>query len=201
MAKTERIENIDNTIEKTNAQIDSITNEINELEITLQETIRDFAMEAEEETDVEKVKDLIAAKRDELKDKYELVERLQSVRKTSAVDEVPKVAGIRKRKLNKIKKEIDEQEEKVMQARNQFVRELAALGKIKNKVGAANDEYQQTMREIGEKVSEYDRLPITTKKLFSAGWTAENEVIGLTQQIQSDALNTGQYPHWLAVNQ
>lgn len=195
MFKNEKLTKVNERLSELEAKKETLQNEVNEILEVVESSIEAYALGEVEEKDVEKVKALLEAKTKEIEEIEEMIAKVKVVRESVVVETIPFVKEARQKKIEKIQKEYDDKAKEVIEARNEFLRKLAELGTIKNKIGEANNEYNAIMIGMGEKPSIYGSA-INEITLISGGYTLEKDCLGVEEIVQKQ-IYAGNIPSWI----
>jgi DNA repair exonuclease SbcCD ATPase subunit len=191
--ENEKLTKVNERIKELEDKKAALQSEMNEILEAIEKTIESYALGDVDEQDVEKAKELLEVKTNEIKEIDELIQRVKAVRKSVALESVPFVKEARAKKVEAIQKRYDEQATKVIEARNAFLRELAELGRVAKEVGSVNAEFNNVMRELGEQPARFGAA-INERTIISGGWTREEDCLGVEENLQKQVYKSGVIP-------
>ncbi len=195
MFKDEKLTKVNERLQELEARKESLQNEVNEILEAVENSIESYALGEVDDKDVEKVKALLESKTKEIEDVDEMIAKIKAVRKSVVVETIPFVKEARQKKVANIQKEYNEKTKEVIEARNEFLRKLAELGTIKDKVGEANAEFNAVMVEMGEQPSVYGAA-LNEVPVISGGYTLAKDCLGVEESVQKEAYK-GNLPDWV----
>ncbi|MGX6441864.1 hypothetical protein ACWM35_01355 [Neobacillus sp. K501] len=191
--ENEKFTKVNERIKELESKKAAVQGEINEILTAVEKSIEAYALGEVDEKDVKKAEQLLQEKTKEIADLEEMIQRVKGVRKSVAIESVPFVKEARKKKVEAIQKKYDSKIPEVIAARNEFLKQLAELGRIAKEVGGVNSEFNSIMVELGEKPSVYGSA-IDERAVISGGWTLEKDCLGVEENLQLRVYKSGVVP-------
>ncbi|WP_152910815.1 MULTISPECIES: hypothetical protein [unclassified Bacillus (in: firmicutes)] len=175
---------------------------MNEILEAIEKTIESYALGDVDEQDVEKAKELLEAKKNEIKEIDELIQRVKAVRKSVVMDSVPLVREWRQKQVETVQAEVNKAVQEALKAREIYVKSLAKIGQAAKKIDTANDDYNAIMRELGEReIQGGVNIPSIYPEQIMIGLYGstieESTAIGLSKETQEAAVKKGILPYWV----
>ncbi|MED3624678.1 hypothetical protein P4482_15220 [Neobacillus thermocopriae] len=180
----------------------AVQGEMKKILEAIEKTIESYAVGDVDEKDVEKAKELLEAKKNEIKEIDELIQRVKAVRKSVVVESVPLVREWRQKQVETIQSEINKAVQEALKARENYVHALAKIGQAAKKIDAPNAKYNAIMREIGEReINDGVNFPPIYPEQIMIGLYGstieESTAIGLSKETQEAAVKKGILPNWV----
>ncbi|PRS16526.1 hypothetical protein C6W27_08990 [Bacillus paralicheniformis] len=194
--ENEKLKKVNERLSELTEKRESLQNEVNEILQAVEDSVQSYALGEVSEEDVQKAEQLLQEKTEEIKKTDEMIQRVQSIRKSVAVESIPLVKEQRRKKVEKIQSKYDKKAAEVIEARNEFLRKLGELGDMKKEVGNVNNEFNSVMVELGENPSAYGAALNEHLVIFERNVTKEADCLGLTEQIQKATYKSGNVPNF-----
>jgi DNA repair exonuclease SbcCD ATPase subunit len=202
MFKNEKVEKVNEQLTKLETKRDEIVKTIAEMEAALDKTVELFALGEINEKDIEEAHEFLKERRAELADVERMIAKVASVKNKVKIESVPMVREWRNKQVESVQAEVDKAVKEALEAREFYVKKLAAIGQAANKIGTANAEYNALMRELGERESSATiNVPHAFPEVIQIGLYPvqflETESVGLSKASQENAVKHGTLPSWV----
>lgn len=194
--KNERLTKVNKRVVELESNIEKIQGEIDEILQTLADNQEAFALGEISEKDLQKIEEILKEKKAEIERNSELIQQVKDVRKKVAFESIPFVKEAREKKVASLQKEYDKKVKEVHEARNEFIRQLAELGRINNMTNDVTEEYRIAMNKLGEKQPSLWGGAINEITVISRGWTQESKCLGVEESRQKQIYSSGEIPTW-----
>ncbi|MDP9742865.1 UNVERIFIED_ORG: DNA repair exonuclease SbcCD ATPase subunit [Bacillus sp. B2I3] len=200
--KNEKLSKVNERLNELEMKKDNLQNEVNEILQAVEDSVQAYAMGDVDELTVQKAKSILEAKTTEIKETEEMIQRVKGVRKSVLIESIPFINSDRDKKVEAIQKEVDNAVKEALEAREVYTRKLAAVGQARNKVNAASVEYNDLMRELGERpFEEQVKVPSVYPETITIGMhlsqVEEKTALGLSKATQEAAAKRGILPQWV----
>ncbi|CAI9391344.1 hypothetical protein ACTNDN_18990 [Niallia sp. HCP3S3_B10] len=200
--ENEKLTKVNERIKELEDKKAAVQSEMNEILEAIEKTIESYALGDVDEQDVEKAKELLEAKKNEIKEIDELIQRVKAVRKSVVMDSVPLVREWRQKQVETVQAEVNKAVQEALKAREIYVKSLAKIGQAAKKIDTANDDYNAIMRELGEReIQGGVNIPSIYPEQIMIGLYGstieESTAIGLSKETQEAAVKKGILPYWV----
>ncbi|MCQ6277306.1 hypothetical protein JMM81_20750 [Bacillus sp. V3B] len=200
--KNEKVEKVNEQLAKLEEKRGGIVKTIEEMEAALEQTVELFALGQISDQDLEEASDFLKARRQELSEVERMIAKVGSVKKKVAIESIPFIREQRAKKVESAQKNVDKSVKEALEAREFYVRKLAAIGQAAKEVDPANSQYNDFMESLGQNRSDLSVniphvFPETVKVGLHVSQFLEIDSIGLSKKTQEDAVKSGILPHWV----
>ncbi|MGP4073971.1 hypothetical protein ACTWQB_15695 [Piscibacillus sp. B03] len=197
MSSQNELKAVKNKIQELESKKSKVFSEIQEIKDTIDESIEYLLIGKISEEDIEKAKNLLEEKEEELKETDSMLQKAYQARNKLAREKfIPFAKERRKKNIQEIQTKYDRKIQDVQKARNEFLKQLAELGQIKQEVGKANDEFNSVLNELGLESETYGST-IKERVVVPIRFTSDKDAIGVKEQVQKQTYSSGNVPHWV----
>lgn len=201
--KNEKVEKVNEQLSKLQAKKKGIETTISDMELALEQTTELYAMGEIGEKDINEALEFLKERRAELADIERMLAKVASVKNKVKVESLPMIREWRNKQIASVQVEVDKAVTEALEAREAYVKKLAAVGQAAKKIDPTTSQYNDLMRELGEREDSGSRIgiphvfPETTVVGLHIATFEEVKSIGLSKKTQEDAAKRGILPSWV----